>query len=327
MKTGVVIGKFYPPHAGHHYLIDYAIQHCDHLTVIVCDHRDQLIPGSLRAQWIREQHPHVEVVVTPDDLPDEPAPWAARTIEILGFSPSVVFTSEDYGDNYAKAMGASHVAVDKDRVNVPISASKIKQNPYLHWQFLSAPVREFFAIRVVLIGVESTGKTTLAESLADEFETQWVSEYGRDYAAMKVASDHPDWETKDFVSIAAEQQLRENMEARQANRILICDTNATATGVWHERYMNRRSPEVDAIGDQDRVDLYLLTLPDFPFVQDGTRDGEHIREWMHERFLVRLVETGVPVVSLGGSHSVRLERAKQEVRELLNSVRRLPGLD
>ncbi len=324
MKRGVVVGKFYPPHAGHHYLIAKALHACDHLTVIVCDHRDQLLSGATRAEWLREVHPGANVVVTPDDLPDEPGPWAQRTLEILGSPPDFVFTSEDYGDNYAKAMGSLHISVDKSRQHVPISATKIKQNPYVHWQFLSDPVRAFFAIRVVLIGVESTGKTTIAEALAEELNTSWVPEYGRDYAAVKVASDDPEWTTSDFVAIAQEQQIRENEAARHTNRILICDTNATATCVWHERYMEFRSPEVDAIGARDQVDLYLLTLPDFPFVQDGTRDGEHIRDWMHDRFVVRLAETGVPVITLAGSHSDRMKVALQEIEQLLASVRRLP---
>ncbi len=322
MACGVTIGKFYPPHLGHSFLIESALSQCDDLTVIVCDHPMQKISGELRAAWLRELHPSARVVVTPDDEPDEPAPWAKRTLDILGRRPDKVFSSEEYGHNYAAMMGAQHVCVDIDRAQVPISATAIRRDPYSHWEFLSPPLRGFFALRVVLIGVESTGKTTLAQQLANHYQTNWVPEYGRDYAAEKVAAAAP-WVSDDFVTIARTQQITENEMARDANRVLICDTNAFATSIWHERYMEERSAKVEEISNLDQVDLYLLAVPDFPFVQDGTRDGEHIRDWMHERFLARLAEMEVPVVTLNGNEKLRLSRAIHEIDQALKTTRRI----
>jgi HTH-type transcriptional repressor of NAD biosynthesis genes len=150
-------------------------------------------------------------------------------------------------------------------------------------------VRGHYVRRVVLIGAESTGKTTLAQQLAERFNTSWVPEFGREHWERKLAGrtlldPPPSWTHEEFVEIAAEQQARENRAARTANRVLICDTNAFATGTWHERYYRARDARVDAIGATDRVDLYLLTAPDVPFVQDGVRDGEQIRDRMHGRF-------------------------------------------
>ena len=53
-RTGVVIGKFYPPHRGHKYLIDAAAARVEQLTVVVCGKLEQLLPGELRAAWLRE---------------------------------------------------------------------------------------------------------------------------------------------------------------------------------------------------------------------------------------------------------------------------------
>lgn len=106
----------------------------------------------------------------------------------------------------------------------------------------------------------------------------------------------PGWSSAEFLHIAAEQQRRENVAARVANKVLGCDTNAFATGLWHERYMGCRCAEVDAIGALDRVDLYVLTEPDFPFVQDGLRDGEHIRSSMHGRLIEELSRLPTPVL-------------------------------
>ncbi|MBS1720182.1 MAG: AAA family ATPase [Armatimonadetes bacterium] len=307
MKTGVVIGKFYPPHRGHKLLIDTASAASD-LTVIICEHPSQEIAGALRQAWLQEIHPSVRVVVTPDDLPDEPGPWAARTVEILGRRPDLVFTSEDYGPGYAAAMGAEHVFVDPDRLRVPISATRIRQSPLDHLEFLEPCVRAHFVKRIVAIGVESSGTTTLAEALAKTFQTEWVPEYGREYSLAKT----DEWRTDDFITVATTQQQREDAAARRANKVLICDTDALATTIWHRRYVGHDSPEVNEIGYRSRPDLYLLTMPDFGFVQDGTRDGEHIRMEMHEWFVERLESRGIPFIRLGGPHEARMSAALAE---------------
>ncbi|MDP3458636.1 MAG: ATP-binding protein, partial [Hyphomonas sp.] len=103
-------------------------------------------------------------------------------------------------------------------------------------------------LRVVLIGAESVGKTTLCEQLAEHYATVWVAEYGREHWERKIAEqktpagETPAWSDDEFVHIAEEQQRRENEAAARANRVLICDTNAFATATWFERYAGRRHP-------------------------------------------------------------------------------------
>ncbi|MCA9241240.1 MAG: AAA family ATPase, partial [Planctomycetales bacterium] len=239
-----------------------------------------------------------------------------------GRAPDVVFTSEDYGLEYARLMGARHVMVDHARTAVPVSGTLIRSAPLEHFEFLEPCVRAYFVRRVVLVGAESTGKTTLAQQLAERFETIWVPEYGREHWEKKVAglamSDPlPSWSHDEFFDIATEQQARENRLAREANRVLICDTNAFATGTWHERYYQSRDARVDAIGAADKVDLYLLTAPDVAFVQDGFRDGEKIRDWMHETFRAQLAGGPTPWRLIAGSYDERFEAAEAAVAALL----------
>ncbi len=144
-ETGVVIGKFYPPHKGHKYLIDTASEHVNHLMVLVVEAEGQTIPGELRAQWIREIHPDVEVKLILDDVePDNSQQWAERTIEWLGQAPNVVFTSEEYGERYAGFMKAKHVLVDQERTHIPICATKIRENPLQYLDFLEPCVQEYY---------------------------------------------------------------------------------------------------------------------------------------------------------------------------------------
>ena len=323
MTLGLIVGKFYPPHRGHKHLIDTARRQVDRLVVILAHHPSQTIPGELRHTWLREIHPACEIHLVPDDLDDDSQQWADFTVKHLGRAPEVVFSSEDYGPIYAGLMSARHVMVDRDRSTIPVSGTSVRSAPLDHLDFLEPCVRAHFVRRVVLLGAESTGKTTLAKQLAEHFQTSWVPEYGREHWERKVAGltmhdPLPSWSSDEFVHIATEQQSRENQLARTANRVLICDTNAFATGTWHERYYGCRDERVDVIGRKDKVDLYLLTSPDVPFVQDGFRDGEKIRPWMHERFHEQLSRGSVPWLLLTGDYAERFAAAAQAVTALLH---------
>ncbi|HEY3417639.1 MAG TPA: AAA family ATPase [Armatimonadota bacterium] len=310
-RTGVTIGKFCPPHKGHHHLIATAAAQCDHLAVLVCWKPEQAVPIDVRLACIREMHPDVEVIAVDDTLADDDTPgWAAYTIRVLGYVPDVTFTSEDYGDGYARAMGSAHVLVDRQRIAVPCSATMIRANPLEQLEWLSPCMRAYYVRRICVLGAESTGTTTLAQALAAYYHTTWVPEYGREYSEEKWEHGYTDvWTTEEFIDIAQEQCRREDEAARSANKVLICDTDAFATGIWHRRYMDRRSPEVEAIANQRRYGLYLLTGDEIPFEQDGLRDGEHLRQWMHQVFVEELTATGRPWLLLTGSPEERLAAA------------------
>lgn len=324
MTLGFIVGKFYPPHRGHKHVIDTARQQVDRLVVMIAYHPSQTIPGELRKTWLEEIHPNCEIHLVPDELEDDSRQWAEFTMRYLGRTPDIVFTSEDYGWEYARLMGARHVMIDRARTTVPVSGTLIRSAPLEYFDFLEPCVRAYFVRRIVLIGAESTGKTTLCQQLAERFNTIWVPEYGREHWERKVAGlamndPLPSWNHEEFVQIAAEQQSRENSMAREANRVLFCDTNAYTTGTWHQRYYGCRDARVDAIGSADKVDLYLLTAPDVPFVQDGFRDGESIRHWMHEQFRGQLTKKLVPWRLIEGSYAARLAAAEQAVRSVMEN--------
>lgn len=322
MTLGVVVGKFYPPHRGHKHLIDEARQQVDRLVVILAHHPSQDIPGEKREAWLKEIHPDCEIHLVPDELKDDSRQWADFTVRHLGRAPDVVFSSEDYGEAFARFMGARHVMIDRARTAVPISGTAIRAAPLRHLDFLEPCVRAWFVKRVVLIGAESTGKTMMAEALAQRFETAWVPEFGREHwerkiARLRIDDPSPSWTPDEFLEIAIEQQRREEEAARRANLVLFCDTNAFATGTWYERYRHGRDPRVDAVGAGDRVHLYLHTAPDVPFVQDGFRDGEKIRDWMDRRFAEQLAAASTPVVRLEGGYDRRFQTAVRAVERLL----------
>jgi HTH-type transcriptional regulator, transcriptional repressor of NAD biosynthesis genes len=175
--------------------------------------------------------------------------------------------------------------------------------------------------RVVIVGAESTGKTTLAMALAEHYQTTWVPEFGRLYTEARRPRGEL-WTSDEFTFIAAEQVRMEDALARLANRVLICDTDAFATAIWHERYLGAASPDVLAIAARRRYDLYILTDVDTPFVPDDIRDGESIRDWMHKRFEGELAKMGAPMLLVSGPHEQRLAAAITRIDAVVSGFSR-----
>jgi NadR type nicotinamide-nucleotide adenylyltransferase len=324
VSVGIVIGKFLPPHRGHSYLIDSACSGADQVMVIVCARPDDPIPAEIRADMVRELHPRTTVLVTPDDIPGDQGEatsraWAARTVGLLGGTgPDVVFSSEEYGPRYAAFMGARHVSVDPGRRRYPVSGTAVRADPWACAAFLAPVVRAWYVRRICVLGAESTGTTSLARDLAAHYGCGWVPEYGRTFCEHRLAQAPTiDWCTDDFVHIARRQAAEEDDAARRGGRLLICDTDALATSIWHERYLEVGSPEVERLAAARSYALYILTGDDIPFVQDGTRDGEHIRSWMTDRFRQALACRTEPWIEARGSRVERIAAATARIDELL----------
>jgi HTH-type transcriptional repressor of NAD biosynthesis genes len=328
MSHGLVIGKFYPPHAGHLALVRAAMARCDRVTVQVLGSSQESLPLQLRAEWLREELPGAHVVAGLDDAPvdyDSPEAWDVhvRLIRDLLDSPvDAVFTSDRYGAELARRLGATWVQVDPERRATPVSATAVRADPARFWWALPAPVRAWYVRRVVVLGAESTGTTTLADDLAAHFGLPAVAEFGREWSEQRPGGLTAPWHTAEFDLVAREQARREDDAARRTPvPLLVCDTDVLATTVWHERYVGHASPTVLALAAARVPDLYLLTGDEIPFVQDGMRDGEHLRHAMQARFRELLRAQAAPWVELSGSRAQRLADAIALVEPLLAAPR------
>lgn len=311
MTLGVTIGKFYPFHLGHDYLIKEAKKQVDHLIVLLCYHAQQTIPGNIRSEWIKYLHPDVEVIEVIDDLPEAPEPWAKRTLDVLKPNkPDIAFTSETYGKPWAELMNCQYQTIDLHRIKFPISGTLLRSNLSKYWQMLTPPAKAYFAKRICILGVESSGTTTLTQALAEHYQTVWIPEYGRWYWEGRRFTPHQQqWHSYEFLEIAKGQHQLENALAMKANRLIFCDTDALATYIWHRRYLGIDNTELEAIADSHDYILYLLTEPDFGFIQDGTRESEHWRFTMHKWFIDVLQQKNKPYHLIGGTHEKRMLKA------------------
>jgi HTH-type transcriptional repressor of NAD biosynthesis genes len=347
-QHALVLGKFYPPHLGHHHLVRTAAAASARTTVAVLASSVESIPLESRVSWMAEEHRDDPGVVVLGDVDEHPTDYESDSIweahvaifrsvlarrAILDGDPSqaavdAVFTSEQYGEELAARLGAKHVLVDLSRSTHAVSATAVRADPMNRWHDLAAPTRAGLAARIVVVGAESTGTTTLSRALADHYGAAWVPEYGRIHTEQKLTAARAFapgagvndlvWTVGDFVDIARRQAHAEDVAARTSGPVLVCDNDPWAATVWGERYLGRPYPQIStSVGDRAPA-LYLLTdHRDVPFEQDGWRDGEHIREWMTGLFQQRLDGRGVPWVLLTGSRQNRLDQAVGACEELL----------
>jgi HTH-type transcriptional repressor of NAD biosynthesis genes len=351
-RHGLVIGKFYPPHAGHEYLIRQAAMACDAVTVLAMAGRSETIPLPARVAWLRAMfaaQPQVTVIGVPCDAPvdyADGAVWAAQVavmraaLDQAGRPPvAAVFSSEPYGAELAARFGARPVTVDPARAAFPVSGTAVRADLAGHWDRLIAPARAGLAVRVVVVGAESTGTTTVAEQLAARYRarggpwarTRCVGEYGRDFTAVKwareraaaLATGRPEppldaltWTPADFDEIAAEQTRREEAAAADGSPLLVCDTDAFATSVWERRYLGDdgwRGRQDWAGASLPHRDVYLLTSHEgVPWEDDGLREGDlAVRVAMTGWFSAALTAAGHSWVPLAGDLAARLTLAER----------------
>ena len=320
MTHGMLLGKFLPPTQGHAYLVDFARASCDKLTVLVCTLPDEPIPGDLRAAWMREMFPRCEIVhhdaVVPQTPDDHPRFWDIWRRLIRASVPTPihrVFASEPYGERLAAELGAEFVPVDLYRRAVPVSARAIRADPMAHWRFIPPVVRPYYLRRVRVVGPESTGKSTLAAELAAHFGTCVAEEYARPLLEPKGGRCDLD----DIPRIARGQRASEEALARQANRVLFCDTDLTTTVIWSELLFGGCPEWIRAEADQHSYDLTLLLDVDVPWVDDNQRHFPERRRELFDRFKAVFSAQPGELVVLSGDFDARRAQAVAAVEALM----------
>lgn len=321
-RKGFLLGKFMPPHQGHVHLIEEAGRQVEELTVLVCTIKKEPIPGSLRFAWMKEMFPEHNIVHVTEEVPSYPHEhpdfwliWEDLLKRYTDPDTEVVFSSEEYGDEVARRLDIEHVLIDKDRTVVPISGTGIRENPLENWDYIPNPVKPYFVKKVAILGPESTGKSTLTRWLAEQFDTVGVQEYGREHTdAMQEIT--LEIKNEDFVVIAEEHLKRVELAGREANKILFVDTDAITTQVWAEIYLKECPPDVVRISHEQQYDYYILMNIDVPWVDDGTREFPHLREWHFDRLLQELEGRDLPfVVVEGENYNERKEKVASLVRQ------------
>ena len=175
-------------------------------------------------------------------------------------------------------------------------------------------------IKVVLYGPESTGKSSLAKELAKYYDTVYVEEFSRSYAETK-AKDNLELTKKDVLPIAVGQMHSENEQLKNANRVLICDTDLLETKVYSEFYYNGFCPDlVQKYAQKNTYDLYFLTYIDILWEADGIRDQPNKRLQMFTAFEQALIDSKKRYCIVKGSFEERLSICITQIDELIKKA-------
>jgi NadR type nicotinamide-nucleotide adenylyltransferase len=276
-------------------------------------------------KWLSELFPTADIILFTEDVPQEPADhpdfWAIWQDIVARVHPEpidYVFAGEDYGAGLAGHIGGFFVPLGGRILNSDqggiggLSGAAVRERPWAHWDYLPPPVRKHYALTISLHGVESVGKSTLAERLAAHYRTILVPEYGRAHCEAHGIDCRED----DLLLIGEAQQASIEAARPWCNRLLIADTDALMTAAWSQMMIGHLP---DQLICHRKADLYLMLGIDAPFIDDGTRVYKTAED--RERFdriaRAALTVARAPVVDIAGSWDERFDAAVGAIDALI----------
>ncbi len=329
-KIGFCGGSFDPLHVGHVDMILQGASMCDRFYVALSYSRTRdHIPMEYRYRWLRNtfRHlPNVTILLLEDTAGDKEsyseADWERGRDEVLskiGAPVDVVLAGEDYVES-GRFEALYHCPV----IYIPrngISSTLIRQNPLAHWNWIAPAARPYFVKRVLIVGSESTGKSTLAKNLSIVYEAGLLEEVGRDVCDEAGCEDT--MVPEDFTTIMIRHKDEELKALRTSRRLLFEDTDVLTT-LWYSGYLLASEDEkkklkdlAEAIFAVNRFDLVLFLEPTVPFVQDGTRNESIAaeREACSQSLKQVFLSHGVNLHCLSGDYTSRFLEARKWINE------------
>jgi len=316
---GLTLGKYAPLHKGHQLVIETALAEMDEVTVIIYDAPETTpVPLNIRANWIKKLYPQVKVIEAwdgPTEVGDTPEiqriqeKYIIEDLKISGITH--FYCSEFYGDHMSAALGAVNRLVDPSRQAIPVSGTIIRENPFLYREYIHPIVYRDLITHVVFLGAPSTGKTTLAESMAKEYDTAWMPEYGREYWEKHQVGRR--LSLAQLVEIAEGHLEREENLLYQANQYLFTDTNVLTTYLFSLYYHQSASPKLVELTHTlpSRYDLVFLCDTDIPYDDTWDRSGDVNRKAFQKQITGDLLVRKIPYFLLSGDLETRVARVKK----------------
>ncbi len=204
----------------------------------------------------------------------------------------------------------------------PISGKIIRKDPFRYREHISPIVYKDLITNVVFLGAPSTGKSTIACKLADEYKTVWMPEYGREYWEKYQVNRRLSLEN--LVEIAEGHLDRENVLLYKANQYLFTDTNAITTLMFSLNYHQTALPKLIEYANQaqSRYDLVFLCDVDIPYDNTWDRSGDVSRKVFQKQIIGDLLARKIPFILLRGDLVTRIMKVKQVLKRFkkFNSI-------
>ncbi len=163
-------------------------------------------------------------------------------------------------------------------------------------------------IKVAILGPESTGKSSLAKSLAEYFNTDWVPEYAREYIENLTEA----YIYEDVCKIAnkqIEQEKEYDTASSENDNYVFFDTELIITKVWFEYKFGRVPDFLNERLATGFFDYYLLCAPDLPWISDPVREHGDDREFFFNWYKKEIERLNKPYSIINGIGSQRIANA------------------
>ena len=320
MIRGLVIGKFMPVHKGHIALINFAASQCNELIVSMSYTDNDPINFQFRFNWLKEifaDQPNIKPHLIKDDFDNELLSlhertklWAKKMQQ--QYPPvHIIFSSENYGQPFAKNMHAKHIPFNAERTNIPVSATLIRTKPLTYWNYIPEVVQPYFVKKICFYGPESTGKTYMSKLMAAQYKTGWVPEAAREILTSNEFSE------KEIMQIALAHDECINQKLQTANKLLFCDTDVITTQIYAQHYLGAVPQRLFEIEKKITYDLYFLMNIDTPWIEDPLRDLGNKRAEMFAVFKAALDKRNISYVLIKGDYKQREAIVVTELNKLL----------
>ncbi|MGX7419997.1 AAA family ATPase [Carnobacterium gallinarum] len=311
-KIGIVFGTFAPCHLGHMEMIIRGKRENEACIVVVCgkeNDRGTEVGLTLikRFRYMRELFAKDEnIFVTYLDethMPEYPNGWSEW---LAGVQLKIKEATRDVPETMTWYVGEKEYAAELtartkdqvvlvDRSTVPISGTKIRQNPMKYWNYIAFPFRRVFSTNILVMGSASGGKSTLVQDLALSFGSPYTDEYARRYEEHYNVRDE-ELTINDFNYMGAGQfeQNKNAIMSQENNGLVFADTDVMVTKVYTKYYCNQKeyqqlAPSFDLLIAKQQWDIIFVIPPITKYVNDTFRDmsyADDTSRWqMHQLFM------------------------------------------
>jgi len=311
---------------------------CEELCVVVIhqseidqeicrnDRFKYLVP-EIRARWITgltKDMAHINILQVEEVLDKEGnIDFEASTQKIFNTIGKKIDALFHTDLNYFRIIRENYPAIESlldqyDFKKFTISSTQIRrEGVFEHWDDLPSFVRPYYVKKVVIVGTESSGKSTLTRNLAKLYNTNYVEEYGRVLCENMGGYDGiftPDL----FPVIAYGHKMDEFEKIRYSNKLLFVDTEIIVTQYFSELFSGK-DPILESMAEHNYYDLWLYLEPDVVWVADGYRTygREQDRRYNNEKLKKMLDDREIAYHTISGSYIERISKAVKLIDKLL----------